>query len=111
MSDKFFFKGRPGNMPTHINHAYGSSRVTKAGSAGRPILLTVPTDERKTEVEAIVAENELFAEVTVDAEVAENIAELDSILNTPKTVAIEKTPKRNDPCSCGSGKKFKKCCG
>ena len=22
-----------------------------------------------------------------------------------------KTIKRNDPCSCGSGKKFKKCCG
>ena len=21
------------------------------------------------------------------------------------------TPDRNDPCSCGSGKKFKKCCG
>ncbi len=26
------------------------------------------------------------------------------IINNP-------TPKRNDPCSCGSGKKYKKCCG
>ena len=24
--------------------------------------------------------------------------------------ATEK-PKRNDPCSCGSGKKYKQCCG
>jgi SEC-C motif-containing protein len=24
---------------------------------------------------------------------------------------VEKRPGRNDPCSCGSGKKFKKCCG
>lgn len=23
----------------------------------------------------------------------------------------DETPGRNDPCSCGSGKKFKKCCG
>ncbi len=23
----------------------------------------------------------------------------------------EGQPGRNDPCSCGSGKKFKKCCG
>ncbi|RYF07763.1 MAG: hypothetical protein EOO31_05340, partial [Comamonadaceae bacterium] len=23
----------------------------------------------------------------------------------------EATPGRNDPCSCGSGKKYKKCCG
>ncbi len=23
----------------------------------------------------------------------------------------EETPQRNDPCPCGSGKKYKKCCG
>ena len=28
-----------------------------------------------------------------------------------KTVHKEKTPGRNDPCPCGSGKKYKKCCG
>ncbi len=28
-----------------------------------------------------------------------------------KTVIKEKPPGRNDPCPCGSGKKYKKCCG
>jgi len=28
-----------------------------------------------------------------------------------KTVIKGKTPGRNDPCPCGSGKKYKKCCG
>ena len=28
-----------------------------------------------------------------------------------KIVVKEKTPGRNDPCPCGSGKKYKKCCG
>ena len=28
-----------------------------------------------------------------------------------KTVRKEKSPGRNDPCPCGSGKKYKKCCG
>ena len=28
-----------------------------------------------------------------------------------KTVVKDKEPGRNDPCSCGSGKKYKKCCG
>jgi hypothetical protein len=28
-----------------------------------------------------------------------------------KTVHKEKTPGRNDPCPCGSGLKYKKCCG
>ncbi len=27
------------------------------------------------------------------------------------TVRVEKKPGRNDPCSCGSGKKYKHCCG
>lgn len=26
-------------------------------------------------------------------------------------IKADGTPDRNDPCSCGSGKKFKKCCG
>jgi preprotein translocase subunit SecA len=26
-------------------------------------------------------------------------------------VTFEKKPKRNDPCPCGSGKKYKQCCG
>ena len=28
-----------------------------------------------------------------------------------KPVQADKTPGRNDPCPCGSGKKYKKCCG
>lgn len=28
-----------------------------------------------------------------------------------KTVIKDKEPGRNDPCLCGSGKKYKKCCG
>jgi SEC-C motif domain protein len=33
-------------------------------------------------------------------------------IEKPKTVKHEvQPPGRNDPCSCGSGKKYKKCCG
>ncbi|MEA3436938.1 MAG: SEC-C metal-binding domain-containing protein [Thermodesulfobacteriota bacterium] len=32
------------------------------------------------------------------------------MLNPPRPVQSEKIG-RNDPCPCGSGKKFKKCCG
>jgi len=28
-----------------------------------------------------------------------------------ETIVKEKEPGRNDPCPCGSGKKYKKCCG
>lgn len=34
-----------------------------------------------------------------------------SFLNKPQMpVTVTKTPGRNDPCPCGSGKKYKKCC-
>jgi len=28
-----------------------------------------------------------------------------------RSIRVEKEPGRNDPCPCGSGKKYKKCCG
>ena len=30
---------------------------------------------------------------------------------SPKEAITEKKPKRNEPCPCGSGKKYKQCCG
>ena len=59
----------------------------------------------------ILLANSLFANISLDADAAENIVELDGVLNKPQTTTFEKTPNRNDPCSCGSGKKYKKCCG
>ena len=29
----------------------------------------------------------------------------------PEPIRNTQTPGRNDPCPCGSGKKYKKCCG
>jgi len=31
-------------------------------------------------------------------------------LNPPQPITTEEKVGRNDPCSCGSGKKYKKCC-
>lgn len=40
-----------------------------------------------------------------------NLGELDTPLLHPSALTRPKKMGRNDPCSCGSGKKFKKCCG
>ncbi len=107
---KMFFKGRIETRQNHVLSGYNVNRDVKAGSEESPISVLVKTEERKAEVEAIVAENSLFANITVDPAQDENTLELDTILNKPKTTTFEKTPNRNDPCSCGSGKKYKKCC-
>lgn len=47
-----------------------------------------------------------------DALLSENRREeLRKEFKRSKTVTKEKVPGRNDPCPCGSGKKYKKCCG
>ncbi len=40
-------------------------------------------------------------------------AEAKLLKETPKTepIKVKAEPGRNDPCPCGSGKKYKKCCG
>ena len=39
------------------------------------------------------------------------IANRDGIVKNKTVVNKEKKVGRNDPCPCGSGKKYKKCCG
>ena len=47
-------------------------------------------------------------EIILDAETREAII---NSYKRSKTVVKTKEPGRNDPCPCGSGKKYKKCCG
>jgi len=113
MSDKFFFNGRQDSRQDHSNQAYQTNAGDKGGSKKFPLALVVTSEERKKEVEAQVAEAQLYADVSVDSSdgAEESIAELTALLNKEGTVKKEKTPARNEPCSCGSGKKYKKCCG
>ncbi|MGX9460796.1 PBPRA1643 family SWIM/SEC-C metal-binding motif protein [Shewanella sp. A14] len=110
MSDKFFFKGRKTPKPAYGESGYNTKRAAKPGTEALPLKLLVQTEERQHQVAALVAEQQLFANITVDANKAEDIVELTAILNKPKTVTFEKKPNRNDVCPCGSGKKYKKCC-
>jgi SWIM/SEC-C metal-binding protein len=47
-------------------------------------------------------------DAVLDAEKREEIAKEQ---RRAGTVVKDKAPGRNDPCPCGSGKKYKKCCG
>ncbi|NQY49564.1 MAG: SEC-C domain-containing protein [Colwellia sp.] len=106
-----YYKGRIHTRHNHVTTGYNTKRAVKLGSEKKPLTLVVNSDERKLEVAALVAENGLFADISVDSAVEENINELNSTLNKPTTTRFDKTPNRNDPCLCGSGKKYKKCCG
>ncbi|MBU2893406.1 SEC-C domain-containing protein [Colwellia sp. D2M02] len=107
---KFFYRGRPDVMTNYGKNGYKPNPNVKLGTAGRPLVLTVANEQRSAEVQALADLHNLVANITIDAKADENIAELEVALNKPSTQRFEKTPERNDPCSCGSGKKYKKCC-
>jgi len=106
-----YYKGRIHTRVNHVKTGYNTKRTVKLGSEKNPLTLVVTSDERKLEVEALIADKEIFADITVDDTSDENINELNAILNKPITTMFDKKPNRNDPCTCGSGKKYKKCCG
>lgn len=108
---KFFYRGKPDIMGKHNQGTYQPKPKVKPGSEGNPLQLCVPNHQRENEIIAILTANELFAEIIVDSELAENIAPLEIVLNKPVCQVFAKTPQRNAPCLCGSNKKYKKCCG
>jgi len=50
-------------------------------------------------------------ELASDLESAKTNEVVEADFEEGTTPTIEKKPKRNDPCPCGSGKKYKQCCG
>ncbi|MBW3696007.1 zinc chelation protein SecC [Vibrio sp. T187] len=108
---KFFYRGTPDIMGNYGKSGYNPKPTVKLGTESAPLTLIVANEERKSEVQALVEQHKYFANIEINADVEENISELEVLLNKPKTQRFEKTPERNDPCSCGSEKKYKKCCG
>ncbi|MFK8040846.1 PBPRA1643 family SWIM/SEC-C metal-binding motif protein [Congregibacter sp.] len=113
MSDKFFFKGRQDARQDYAGGSYQAKVGNTAGSEKYPLELVVTSAARQAEVQTLVDDAKLHAHITVDTsdDAEESIKELTALLNKGPTVTVEKTPARNEPCSCGSGKKYKKCCG
>lgn len=90
---------------------FDGKKAQRTGTKKNPAQLTVQSEARKAELEKECVENEWFCNIVIDEEQAEDIAQLEVLRATPKTTVAEATVGRNDPCTCGSGKKFKKCCG
>ncbi|WP_432463182.1 PBPRA1643 family SWIM/SEC-C metal-binding motif protein [Agarivorans sp. QJM3NY_33] len=108
---KFFYKGKIEKRPKYESFGFSTKRNIKPGSAEKPLQLRVQTEARKLELETQLSELQLIANIVLAPETEEDIQALKVLLDTPQTAIFDKTPKRNDPCDCGSGKKYKKCCG
>jgi SWIM/SEC-C metal-binding protein len=84
--------------------------MAKLGTEKRPIIVRVHTDEKATYVATQCEIHGWHYIIGFEPDKPEDISDLEKMLNPTKTAVSHKVG-RNDPCPCGSGKKYKKCCG
>ena len=90
---------------------YDGKKTIKLGTEKNPAVVTVTTKKRMKEVAKIFEDNGWKYTIELDRDKPEDITNLEILLNRPKPKEAEKKVGRNDPCPCGSGNKYKKCCG
>ena len=84
--------------------------MSKIGTKKKPIIVRVHSDEKAKYVAETCEEHGWHYIIGFEPDKPEDISDLEKALNPPKPAQSEKIG-RNDPCKCGSGKKYKKCCG
>lgn len=84
--------------------------MAKLGTKKKPAIVCVQTEARAMEVASTFEENGWQFILGIEPDKSEDISDLEKLLN-PRPPTTAQKIGRNDPCPCGSGKKYKKCCG
>lgn len=113
MSNKITDIGKMRNKVSAGTRAgvFDGKKIGKLGTKTNPAVVTVQTEKRLKEVTSTFQKKGWSFKVELLPDEPENIADLTRLLNPPKPVVADKKIGRNEPCSCGSGKKYKNCCG
>ena len=90
---------------------FNGKKTGKLGTEKNPAVVRVQTEERMKEVASIFEENGWEYTIGLEPDKPEDITDLERLLNPQKPQISEKKIGRNDSCPCGSGIKYKKCCG
>ncbi len=90
---------------------FNGKKSAKIGTEKNPAVATVQTEKRMKEVALIFEKNGWKYTIGLEPDKPEDITDLERLFNPPKPKAAERKVGRNEPCPCGSGEKYKKCCG
>ena len=108
---KIFQKGPAMKQAEYSKTNFEVKNTLRLGTRKAPAQISVQTQEREQELAAVFAENGWASVIEMNSEQDENIRDLEFLLNKQVRAVSTKKASRNDPCPCGSGKKYKKCCG
>jgi len=81
------------------------------GSKYKPAVVRVHTEERAHELLELCTQNGIQCVVGIEPDKPEDVSDVERALaaRRPQPPAPPRIG-RNDPCPCGSGRKYKKCC-
>ena len=84
--------------------------MAKLGTKGKPAIVRVQTAKRAQELLSLGNSRGWQVIIGLEPDKPEDISDLEKLLNPTKPLVNEFIIGRNDPCPCGSGKKYKHCC-
>lgn len=90
---------------------FSVKKTAKLGTEKNPAVVRVQTEEKMKEVIALFEENNWKYTIELEPDQPEDITDLERLRTPLKPMIAGKKLGRNEICPCGSGKKYKKCCG
>ena len=108
---KIFQKGPVLKQAEHRKTNFEVKNTLRLGTRKSPAQISVQTQEREQELAAVFAKNGWVCVIELNPEQDENIRDLEALQKIQVRAVSAKKANRNDPCPCGSGRKYKKCCG
>jgi SWIM/SEC-C metal-binding protein len=108
---KIFQKGPAIKQAERRKTNFEVKNTPRLGTRKAPAQISVQTQEREQELATVFAKNGWACVIEVNSEQDESIRDLESLQNKQTRAVSTKLANRNDPCPCGSGRKYKKCCG
>jgi SWIM/SEC-C metal-binding protein len=85
--------------------------MTQLGTSKKPAVVRVQTQARAEEMLSICDRFGWKVIVGLEPDQDEDVSDVERLMHPPEPAKALATPGRNEPCPCGSGRKFKKCCG
>ena len=99
------------DISSRNNDKYKQDSAAQLGSPKRPLKLVVISEEKRAKLQELCDENNWTHRIKVKPNQVEDLTDLVMVQERSHTTETkEHHIGRNDPCHCGSGKKYKKCC-
>ena len=84
--------------------------MSRPASPNHPAIIRVQSQLRASEMMQLCDEHGIQLIVGIEPDKPEDISDVTRLLDPPQPARRMTHAGRNDPCPCGSGTKYKKCC-